>query len=155
ITAFIVLVAFPDDTEGTEGLIMVQQALQTNLGSWALIVLAAIMLLLAFTSVLGNYSYCEANMRVLAERLTWQLVFGAALVVLVLIGAVIDVELTWTIAGISMVFIAMINLVVITILAPKAILLLRHYSQQHADGLDPIFLASDLPELENVAVWDE
>src|SRR5699024_919077 len=70
-------------------------------------------------------------------------------------GSVIDVELAWTIAGISMVFIAMINLVVITILAPKAILLLRHYSQQHADGLDPIFLASDLPELEHVAVWDE
>jgi len=155
ITAFIVLVAFPDVTEGGEGLVMVQQALQTNLGSWAVIVLAAIMFLLAFTSVLGNYSYGEANMHFLTEKRTWHLVFGAAVVVLVLIGSVIDVELAWTIAGISMVFIAMINLVVITILAPKAILLLRHYSQQHADGLDPIFLASDLPELENVAVWDE
>src|SRR5690625_3532494 len=128
ITAFIVLVAFPDVSAGGEGLVMVQQALQTNLGSWAVIVLAAIMFLLAFTSVLGNYSYGEANMHFLTEKRTWHLVFGAAVVVLVLIGSVIDVELAWTIAGISMVFIAMINLVVITLLTPKAILLLRHYS---------------------------
>ena len=155
ITAFIVLVAFPDVTEGGEGLGMVQQSLQTNLGAWAVILLAAIMFLLAFTSVLGNYSYGEANMHFLTRKRGWHLVFGGAVVALVLIGSVINVELAWTIAGISMVFIAMINLVVITLLTPKAILLLRHYSRQHANGLDPVFLASDLPELKNIEVWDD
>ena len=155
ITAFIVLIAFPDVSEGGEGLVMVQQSLQTNLGAWAVILLAVIMFLLAFTSVLGNYSYGEANMHFLTKSRAWHMVFGGAVVVLVLIGSVIDVELAWTIAGISMVFIAMINLVVITILTPKAMLLLRHYSQQRAEGLDPIFLASDLPELKNIEVWDD
>lgn len=57
ITAFIVLVSFPDVSTGGEGLMMVQQSLSSTLGPWAAVLLAAIMFLLAFTSVLGNFSY--------------------------------------------------------------------------------------------------
>ncbi|MGP5050211.1 alanine/glycine:cation symporter family protein [Brachybacterium alimentarium] len=153
ITAFIVLVAFPDISVGGEGLVMVQQSLSDNLGAWAAILLAAIMFLLAFTSVLGNFSYGEANMHFITSKRGWHLAFGAAVTVLVFIGSVIAVDLAWTIAGVSMVFIALINLVVIAILAPTAFKLLRHYNAQRAQGLDPIFLASDLPEIKNVEVW--
>src|SRR5690625_57569 len=61
ITAFVVLVAFPDTSTGAEGLAMVQESLTANLGAWSAILLGLIMLLLAFTSVLGNFSYGEAN----------------------------------------------------------------------------------------------
>ena len=153
ITAFIVLVSFPDVSTGGEGLVMVQQSLSTTLGPWAAILLALIMFLLAFTSVLGNYSYGEANMHFLTSKRGWHMAFGAAVVALVLIGSVIAVDLAWTIAGVSMVFIALINLVVIALLAPTAVKLLKHYNAQRAQGLDPIFLASDLPEIKNVEVW--
>ena len=155
ITAFIVLVAFPDVTLGGEGLQMVQQSLSDNLGAWSVVLLAVIMFLLAFTSVLGNYSYGEANMHFLTRSRGWHLAFGGAVTVLVFLGSVIAVDLAWTIAGVSMIFIALINLVVITLLTPKAVMLLRHYNQQRAEGLDPIFLASDLPEIKNIEVWDE
>ncbi|MGP5292262.1 alanine/glycine:cation symporter family protein [Brachybacterium tyrofermentans] len=153
ITAFIVLVAFPDVSMGDEGLVMVQQSLTDNLGGWAAILLAVIMFLLAFTSVLGNFSYGEANMHFITAKRGWHIAFGAAVTALVLIGSVIAVDLAWTIAGVSMVFIALVNLVVIAILAPTAFKLLRHYNAQRAQGLDPIFLASDLPEIKNIEVW--
>jgi len=154
ITAFIVLVSFPDITTGGEGLVMVQESLSGNLGAWSAVLLAAIMFLLAFTSVLGNFSYGEANMHFLTSKRGWHLAFGGAVVALVFIGSVIAVDLAWTIAGVSMVFIALINLVVIAILTPTAVKLLRHYNAQRAQGLDPIFLASDLPEIKNVEVWE-
>ena len=153
ITAFIVLVSFPDVSAGGEGLVMVQESLSSNLGAWAAVLLAVIMFLLAFTSVLGNFSYGEANMHFLTSKRGWHIAFGVAVVALVLMGSVIAVDLAWTIAGVSMVFIALINLVVIAILAPTAIKLLRHYNAQRAQGLDPIFVASDLPEIKNVEVW--
>ena len=92
-------------------------------------------------------------MHFLTSKRGWHMAFGAAVVALVLIGSVIAVDLAWTIAGVSMVFIALINLVVIALLAPTAVKLLKHYNAQRAQGLDPIFLASDLPEIKNVEVW--
>ena len=154
ITAFIVLFAFPDVSVGGEGLVMVQESLTANLGAWSAVLMALIMFLLAFTSVLGNYSYGEVNMHFLTGKRGWHAAFGIAVVLLVLVGAVIDVSLAWTIAGVSMVFIALINLVVIAILFPTALKLLRHYNAQRAEGDDPIFLAEELPEIKNVEVWE-
>src|SRR5699024_537216 len=57
ITAFIVLVAFPDASAGGEGLVMVQESLTSSFGALGAVALATIMFLLAFTSVLGYYSY--------------------------------------------------------------------------------------------------
>ncbi|SMY12287.1 alanine or glycine:cation symporter, AGCS family [Brevibacterium jeotgali] len=153
ITAFIVLVAFPDPSTGGEGLVMVQESLTASLGAWSAVLLGVIMLLLAFTSVLGNYSYGEANVHFLTAKRGWHLTFGVSVVAMVFIGSVISVELAWSIAGVTMVVIALINLVVITILAPTAMRLLRDYRAKAAKGEDPIFLSSDMPDLANVDTW--
>lgn len=155
ITAFIVLVAFPDVSVGGEGLVMVQESLTSSFGAVGALVLAVIMFLLAFTSVLGNYSYGEANMNYLTKSRGWLLAFGWAVTLMVFIGSVISVDLAWSIAGVSMVVIAVINLVVITLLGKPALTLLRHYQAEKKAGRNPIFLASDLPELKNVECWVE
>ncbi len=153
ITAFIVLVAFPDTSTGGEGLVMVQESLTASLGAWSAILLGVIMLLLAFTSVLGNYSYGEANVHFLTAKRGWHTAFGLSVVAMVFVGSVISVELAWSIAGVTMVVIALINLIVITILAPTAMRLLRDYRAKAGKGEDPIFLASDMPDLKNVETW--
>lgn len=155
ITAFIVLIAFPDLGQGGEGLVMVQESLVGNLGAWAAIALAVIMFLLAFTSVLGNFSYGEANVNFITRNKRVRTLFALAVTAVVFLGAVISVDLAWSLAGVTMVFIAMINLVVITILAPTALKLLRHYNAQRAQGLDPVFLATDMPEIKNIDCWTE
>ena len=155
ITAFMVLVAFPDVSAGGEGLVMVQESLISNLGAWGAVLLAVILLLVAFTSVLGNYSYGEANMNFLTRTKGWHLAFGWAVTLMVFVGAVIAVDLAWSIAGVSMVVIAAINLVVIALLGKPAMKLLRHYQAEVKAGYDPVFLASDLPEIENIECWAE
>lgn len=155
ITAFIVLVAFPDVSAGGEGLVMVQESMTSNFGALGALILAAIMFLLAFTSVLGNYSYGEANMNYLTRSRGWLMAFGWAVTVMVFIGSVITVELAWSIAGVSMIVIAVINLVVITLLSRPALALLRHYQDEKKAGRNPVFLASDLPEIDNVECWVE
>lgn len=155
ITAFIVLVAFPDASAGGEGLVMVQESLTSSFGALGAVALATIMFLLAFTSVLGNYSYGEANMNYLTRSRGWLKAFGWVVTLMVLIGSVISVELAWSIAGVSMIVIAVINLVVITVLAKPALTLFRHYQAERKAGRNPIFLASDLPEIKNVECWAE
>lgn len=155
ITAFIVLVAFPDVSAGGEGLVMVQESLTSSFGASGALILAVIMFLLAFTSVLGNYSYGEANMNYLTRNRGWLQAFGWAVTLMVLIGSVISVELAWSIAGVSMIVIAVINLVVITLLSRPALTLLRHYQAEKKADRNPIFLASDLPEIQNVECWVE
>ena len=74
---------------------------------------------------------------------------------MVFIGSVISVELAWSIAGVSMIVIAVINLVVITLLSKPALILFHHYQTERKAGRNPIFLASDLPEIENVECWEK
>lgn len=155
VTAFIVLIGFPDVSEGGEGLVMVQDSLVNTLGTWAVVLLAVIVFLLAFTSVLGNFSYGEANINFITRSRRARTVFGLAVTAVVFIGSVLSVDLAWTVAGLTMVVIAMVNMVVITLLAPKAVKLLRHYNEQRRQGLDPVFLASEMPELDGVECWTE
>ena len=134
---------------------MVQQSLSSTLGPWAAVLLAAIMFLLAFTSVLGNYSYGEANVLFISDSETLRKVYAAGLTGIVFLGSIISVDLAWAIAGVTMVIIAMFNLLVIMEMGGTAVKLLKHYQEQKRQGLEPVFLASDMPELVNVECWSQ
>ena len=65
----------------------------------------------------------------------------------------VGVDLAWAIAGVTMVIIALFNLVVIVLLGSQAFRLLKHYDAQRKEGVDPVFLAEDMPDLKNVECW--
>ncbi|WP_261624036.1 alanine/glycine:cation symporter family protein [Nesterenkonia marinintestina] len=156
ITAFIILftfddpVAFADANVGAE---LTQSALAENFGTFGPIALAVIIFLLAFTSVLGNYSYGEANVLFINSSEKVRKGYALVLTVVVFIGSVIAVDLAWAIAGVTMLIIATFNLIVITILGGKAVKLLKHYDAERRQGLDPVFISDDMPELKNVECW--
>ncbi|NDK31120.1 alanine/glycine:cation symporter family protein [Nesterenkonia haasae] len=155
ITASIILVTYPDPAaaEANVGAELTQGALEETFGLFGAIALALIIFLVAFTSILGNYSYGEANVLFISDSEKLRKVFAVVLTGVVFIGATIEVDLAWAIAGVAMVVIALFNLVVITILAPTALKLLRHYEDQRKRGLQPVFTDTDLPELEDVECW--
>ncbi|PRZ18353.1 alanine/glycine:cation symporter family protein [Nesterenkonia sandarakina] len=158
VTAFIILVTFPDAAVRAEtnvGGELTQAALVSNFGTFGAIALAVIILLLAFTSILGNYSYGEMNVLFISNTETSRKIYAAALTVVVFLGAIIPVDLAWAIAGVTMVIIALYNLVVITLLGGTAVRLLKHYEAQKRQGLEPLFLASDMPDLRNIECWTE
>lgn len=156
VTAFIILVTFPDAAVRAEtnvGGELTQEALSANFGAFGALALALIILLLAFTSILGNYSYGEMNVLFISRSEKTRKIFAAVLTAVVFIGSIIPVDLAWAIAGVTMVIIAMFNLVVITLLGGTAVKLLKHYEAQKKQGIDPIFFASDMPELRNIECW--
>ena len=64
------------------------------------------------------------------------------------------VPLVWSLADTFAAIMVVINLIAIFPLGGVAVKLLRHYSAQKRQGLEPIFHRDDLPELKNVECWD-
>lgn len=155
VTAFIILFTYEDPVaaDANLGAELTQGALESNFGTFGSVALAVIIFLVAFTSVLGNYSYGEANILFISSGEGVRKSFALVLTAVVFLGSVITVDLAWAIAGVTMVIIAMCNLVAITLLGGKACKLLRHFEDQKKRGLDPIFVDEDLPELTNLECW--
>ncbi|MDS1270818.1 alanine/glycine:cation symporter family protein [Lipingzhangella sp. LS1_29] len=154
VTAFVILLSNP--TYGEErGPVMTQEALQTALGPWALHLLTVILLLVAFSSVLGNYFYGQANMLFITPRSSvlfgFQLVFLCAL----FLGSVVDVQIVWSLADTTMGVMALVNLLGIAPLAWMVALLLRDYQDQRRQGIDPVFTRDRLPQLRGeIECWE-
>lgn len=158
VTAFIVLITFDDPVafaDANVGAELTQSALEQSFGAAGAVILAAIIFLLAFTSVLGNYSYGEANILFIDDSERLRKIFAVAVTGVVLLGALAEVEMVWALAGVTMVVIAVFNLVVIMLLSPKALAVLRHYDAQRKQGLDPVFVDADLPKLKNLECWTQ
>ena len=153
ITAFIILVSNP--TYGEEvGAQLTQNALEANLGTWALHLLTVIIFLLAFTSVLGNFYYSESNLAFLTESQTALTVLRLVIIGMLFLGAVASLDVVWSVADVTMGVMAMVNLIAIAPLGALAIRLLKDYQEQRKQGLDPVFTRDRLPDVEGVQCWE-
>ncbi|PSK95380.1 AGCS family alanine or glycine:cation symporter [Murinocardiopsis flavida] len=152
ITAFIVLVSNPTYGEDL-GATMTQDALGASLGGWAVHMLTVILFLLAFTSVLGNYYYGESNIGFLNSSDTLLTAYKYVFLVATFLGAVGSNDLVWKLADTTMGFMALVNLAAIVPLAGIAHKLLKDYTDQRRQGLDPVFTVDRVPDLRNVHCW--
>jgi AGCS family alanine or glycine:cation symporter len=153
ITAFIVLLSHPE--YGTQqGSQLTQIALSHQLGHWATHFLTFAIFLFAFSSILGNYYYGEANIEHLTRSKVALRIYQVIVMVAVFIGSIASLDIVWTAANIFMAIMAFINLFALLMLSPKVFKLLRNYMEQLRSKREPIFQRSDLPELENIDAWD-
>lgn len=157
-TAFIILLSNPSYGDGEAlGMAVTQGALQQAVGAWAGPALTVIIFFLAWSSVLGNTYYGEANIRYLAGRHapTAITVFRSLVLLCVVGGALGSVTLVWNLADTFAALMATINLVAILPLGGLAVKLLRDYERKLKAGQDPSFHVSDLPEARNVTLWQD
>lgn len=155
ITAFIILVSSPDLSGATAGITLTQTALVSNLGSWSNWLLAVIIFLLAFSSILGNYYYGESNVEFITSSPTVLAGYRALVVAAVFAGSVLDSALIWNTADGIMGVMALVNLVAIALLSGIAFRLLRDYSRQRRAGHDPVFTRDLLPDVGGVQCWQD
>jgi len=155
ITAFIILVSAPDLAGATAGIGLTQTALVSNLGSWSTWLLAVIIFLLAFSSILGNYFYGESNVEFITGSRTVLVGYRTLFVVAVFGGSVLDSSLVWNTADGVMGLMALVNLVAIALLSGIAFRLLRDYSRQRSAGHDPVFTRDLLPDVSGIQVWQD
>ncbi|GAB3299627.1 alanine/glycine:cation symporter family protein [Parasphingorhabdus pacifica] len=152
-TAFIILVSDPVFGE-TRGPSMTQDALATSLGTWSLHLLTVIILLVAFTSVLGNYYYGESNIGFLTENPAVLTGYKWVFLMMTFLGSIGSVDLIWNLSDTSMGFMALTNLIAIAPLGVVALRLLRDYTDQLKQGKDPVFTRDRMPDLEGVHCWE-
>ena len=156
-TAFIILISGLYQTPGLNGIALTQSALQSEVGAVGPIFVAIAIYLFAFSSIIGNYYYGEANIRFITSNTTVMTVyriFSAG--VMVVFGAMASFELVWNIVDFFMAFLTACNLTAIILLGRYVFRLLDDYRKQKKQGIkDPVFHRSQIPELENeLECWE-
>ncbi len=154
-TAFIVLVS--GNYAGTEltGIELTQSALSSQIGVVGTYFLAICTFLFAFSSIVGNYYYGQANIEFITKNKVILNSFRVFVVLTVFGGALASIDIVWAMADLFMALMAVINLIAILFLAKYAIAALNDYDLQLKAGKDPIFKASSVPGLTNTEAWND
>ena len=156
-TAFIILISGLYEVPELYDISLTQEALQSEVGSVGPIFIAIAILLFAFSSIIGNYYYGEANIRFITPNTKVMTVYRICSGgVMVMFGALASFELVWNIVDFFMAFLTACNLVAIVLLGRYAFRLLDDYRQQKRQGIkEPVFHRSQLPEIENeLECWE-
>lgn len=153
ITAFIILSSEQDYADASAGIDLTYGAVTQGLGDWAGWLLAVIVFLLAFSSIIGNYYYGESNLEFIKNDRTLLAVFRTIACLAVLVGAVLSADVVWAFADAIMGAMALVNLLSIAALSAVAFRLLKHYQQQRSAGVDPVFVQGDVPVPGYVETW--
>ena len=151
-TAFIILFGGVPATSSLNGIQLTQAALVSEIGPAGGIFVAIAIFLFAFSSIIGNYYYGEANIRFITPRrwvlLLYRLLVGA----MVLFGALASLDLAWSLADVTMALMTLCNLTAIVLLGRQALLLLADYTAQKRQGIkNPVFTKDRIPALKDKA----
>lgn len=154
-TAFIILLSDIDLSSGLTGIQLTQNALSSQIGSFGSIFIAICVLLFAFSSIVGNYYYGEANIEFLTKKKIYLTLYRICVAIMVLFGATVSMDIVWNLADVFMALMAITNLIAIALLGKIAFKALDDYRAQKKAGIkDPVFKASSIPELKNVTEWN-
>ncbi len=156
-TAFIILISGLYKVPELNGIALTQTALQSEVGAIGPIFIAVAILLFAFSSIIGNYYYGEANIRFITPNNTVMTIYRICSAgLMVVFGAMASFELVWNIVDFFMAFLTACNLIAIVILGRYAFRLLDDYRQQKRKGIkEPVFHRSQLPEIEDeIECWE-
>ena len=154
-TAFIILFSGVPLDGSVNGIQLTQQALSHEVGSFGHIFVAVAILLFAYSSILGNYYYGEANIRFITQRKSVLMVYRLLVAGMVLFGSLASLDLAWSLADVTMALMTLCNFVAIALLSHQAFLLLQDYRSQKLAGIqDPIFTRDRIPELKgDIDCW--
>lgn len=163
-TAFIILISGLYDVPELNGIMLTQSALQSEVGAAGPVFVAVAIFLFAFSSIIGNYYYGEANIRFITHHSSltphssliitvYRICSGGVMVVF---GAMASFDLVWNIVDFFMAFLTACNLIAILILGKYAFRLLDDYrSQKHRGIKEPTFHRSQLPEIAHeLECWE-
>ena len=156
-TAFMILISGLYNTPELNGIALTQAALNSEIGAIGPTFIAIAILLFAFSSIIGNYYYGEANIRFMTSSnvvLTVYRLFSGG--VLVMFGAMASLEIVWNLGDLCMALLTACNLVAIISLGKYAFRLLDDYRQQKRRGIkEPVSHRGQLPEIEkDLMCWE-
>lgn len=156
-TAFIILFSGAPLDGSVDGVQLTQQALTIEVGPVGEVFVAIAIFFFAFSSILGNYYYGEANIHFITKKRSVILVYRIAVAAFVLFGSLTTLQTAWSLADLMMALMTLCNLVAIVRLSPVAFTALKDYIRQKTEGQkSPRFHKSSLlPDIrKDVELWD-
>lgn len=156
-TAFMCLLSGVTPSAEIAGAPYVQNALSELLGGFGPVFIAISMALFAFTTLIGNYYYCEGCLRYIMKKTPSKLfitIFRIIAAIIVFIGAMVSMGLAWDTADLLQALMVIINIPVIIILAKPAVNCLKDYTTQRKAGKDPEYKAKECGIKEDTDFWN-
>ncbi len=156
-TAFMCLSTGAEFGPELSGAAYVQSALSHTLGIWGPIFISAAMSLFAFTTLIGNYAYCEGCLTFILKRSIGKmelLIFRLICTFLVFVGAIASASTVWNLADMTQGLMVLVNVPVILVLTKPALLCLEDYCRQKKAGKDPQFQAKEAGINADLDFWD-
>ena len=151
-TVFLILLTGDWDGSGYSGSPLLQQCGSRVIGPVGVHFVTVIVCLFAFTSIIGNYFYAEANILFITKNKIAMTIFRICAAVMVFIGAGNSLDVAWSLADITMGLEAVVNIAAILLLGGIAFRTLEDYEKQKEKGLDPVFHESNIG-LSDTDVW--
>ncbi|WP_300703854.1 sodium:alanine symporter family protein [Bacteroides sp.] len=154
-TAFIILFSGAPLDGSTNGVQLTQYALTNEIGPAGSIFVAVALFFFAFSSILGNYYYGEANVRYLTQKKWVVSAYRILVGGMVMFGALAALDVAWSLADVTMGLMALCNLIAISLLGKYAFKLLEDYRAQKRAGIkDPVFTKDRLKNFEgDIECW--
>ena len=153
-TVFLILLTGDWSESGYSGIPLLQQCVARVIGPIGIHFVTFIVCLFAFTSIIGNYFYAEANILFITKNKTVMTIFRIAAAIMVFIGAGNSLDVAWSLADITMGLEAVVNIIAILLLGRIAFAALDDYEKQKEAGLDPVFHESNIG-LHDTDVWKD
>lgn len=147
------------------GVSLVQMSLASVFGTYAPHILAVIVFMFAFSSVVGNYYYGEINIAffegdesgivpsVIARNA--MNIFRVGVVAMVLVGSFAELGFVWDLADLFMGFLCLTNLYAIARLCKYSIIVLDDYVSQKKRGItEPVFYSKIIDKQDGIFAWN-
>ena len=146
------------------GVSLVQMSLASVFGTYAPHILALVIFMFAFSSIVGNYFYGEVNIAFFEGDESGFLpssiarhamnFFRLGVVAMVLVGSFAELGLVWDAADLFMGFLCLTNLFAIARLCKYSFIALDDYTAQKNRGIEePVFDFNIMPNKEGVHAW--
>ena len=154
-TAFIILFSGEGLDGGLDGIQLTQAALNSQIGNIGSTYIAVAILFFAYSSILGNYYYGEANLRFITKNRNVIIIYRILVGGMVLFGSMASLKLVWSLADVTMALMAICNLIAIIMLGKYAFRLLDDYLMQKKKGIEsPVFTKEKMKDIENeISCW--
>ena len=164
-TAFSILLTGEYSVGGElTGVSLVQMSLASVYGTYAPHILAVIVFLFAFSSIVGNYFYGEVNIAFFEGDESGVLpsviarnamnIFRLGVVAMVLVGSFAELAFVWDLADLFMAMLCLTNLYGVARLCKYSLIALDDYVAQKSRGVvEPVFDPNIMPSLDGVHAW--
>ncbi len=141
---------------GNDGIGYVQDSMSESLGVFGPIFIAVALVLFAFTTLIGNYAYCEGCLKFIFKKpigKTGMLIFRLVCTALVFVGAIATATFVWHFAELTQAMMVLVNMPVVLILSGYSVKCLRDYIKQKKAGKNPVFKAKDIGIEDELDFW--